>query len=116
MEKMSNHKIKNFLKKPNSLFGFFFKNFINLLLSVIAIMMLWQITFKEDVCKNILHYKTLIQKQIEINQSLNTQNEQLIVELNAPKNEKNKILESQARYKLGMIKQGEVYYETHSKQ
>jgi cell division protein FtsB len=77
--------------------------------------MLWQISFKENIYQSILHYENQIQKQIKINQLLNTQNEQLIVELNASQDDKNEILESQARYKLGMIKQGEAYYEIHSK-
>ena len=90
------------LKKPNFLFGFFF--------SILIVMMLWQITIKENVYQNITNYDAKITKQIKINQFLSNQNKQLTLELNISNNKKIQLLESQARYKLGMIKKGEIYY------
>lgn len=107
---MSNYRINSFFQKPNSLFGFFFKHLLSLFLGIVAFILFWQVVIKENIYQNITNYDIKIEKQIKINQSLDRQNKQLTLELNSSNNKKIQLLESQARYKLGMVKKGETYY------
>ncbi len=53
----------------------------------------------------------IIDQNIALNQALESKNQSLIVELNAESESNMEILESQARYRFGLIKNGETYYQ-----
>jgi len=99
------------LKKPNRLFGFFYRYWISIILLVVLVTLIRQNfvinTFPFDV-----HEKQVILKEnLAVNQQLKQDNLKLQLELNAKSDEKLEILESMARQKFGLIKPGEKYYQ-----
>ncbi len=53
----------------------------------------------------------IINQNISVNQTLDEQNNQLSIELKAESEDNLEILESIARYKFGLLKKGERYYQ-----
>ena len=101
----------NSLKKPNNLFGFFYRHSISVILLIVLVALIRQNfivnTFPADV-----HEKQLIlENNLATNQQLQQENLKLQVELNAKSDQKLEILESMARQKFGLIKPGEKYYQ-----
>jgi len=99
------------LKKPNRLFGFFYRYWISIILLVVLATLIRQNfvinTFPFDV-----HEKQAILKDnLAVIQQLTQDNLKLQLELNAKSDEKLEILESMARHKFGLIKSGEEYYQ-----
>jgi len=53
----------------------------------------------------------IIDQNISLNQALNKQNKTKMIELKAETASNMEILESQARYRFGLIKDGDIYYQ-----
>jgi cell division protein FtsB len=101
----------NSLKKPNNLFGFFYRYWISVILLIVLAALIHQNfivnTFPADV-----HEKQLVlEKNLATNQQLKQDNLNLQLELSAKSDQKLEILESMARQKFGLIKPGEKYYQ-----
>lgn len=98
-------------KKPNKLFGFFYNYQITIILLVLLITLIRQ-SFLANNFPFVLYDKQQIIKQnISINQTLDEENKQLSIDLKAESEANMEILESIARYKFGLLKEGERYYQ-----
>jgi cell division protein FtsB len=99
------------LKKPNKLFGFFYRYWISIILLIVLMALLRQ-NFVINSFPFDVHEKQLIlEKNLATNQQLKQNNLKLQLELNAKSDPKLEILESIARQKFGLIKPGEKYYQ-----
>jgi len=97
-------------KKPNFLFGFFYNYWITIVLLVILATLIRQ-NFIINKFPFILNDKQdVIDNQIVKNLQISADNADLEKEL-AKMNQTNmEIIESTARYKFGLIKDGELFY------
>ncbi len=102
---------KGLKKKPNRLFGFFYNNWITITLLVILSALIRQNFIINDFPNIIDNKKQTIQKNIAINNKLTDKNNSLDVELKAKSETNMEILESIARNRFGLIKNGETYYQ-----
>lgn len=101
----------NLIKKPNSLFGFFYRHWISIVLLVILATLIRQNFIINTFPVDIHDKQTVLAENIAINQKLKQDNLQLQLELDAKSDQKLEILESMARQKFGLIKAGEKYYQ-----
>ncbi|MCH9646442.1 MAG: septum formation initiator family protein [Proteobacteria bacterium] len=101
----------NLIKKPNSLFGFFYRHWISIVLLVILATLIRQNFIINTFPVDIHDQQTVLAENIAINQKLKQDNLQLQLELDAKSDQKLEILESMARQKFGLIKAGEKYYQ-----
>ncbi|MCH9745597.1 MAG: septum formation initiator family protein [Proteobacteria bacterium] len=101
----------NLLKKSNSLFGFFYRYWISIILLVILATLIRQ-NFIINTFPFDIHIKQAeLEKNTAINERLTQENLELMLEINAKSDQKLEILESIARQKFGLIKEGEKYYQ-----
>ncbi|SMN17436.1 hypothetical protein CRYPA_1697 [uncultured Candidatus Thioglobus sp.] len=98
-------------KKPNNLFGFFYRYWIGIILIIILTSLIRQNFISNNFPTNIYNKQALLQQNITENQQLEQENQQLKLELAAKSDQKLEILESMARQKFGLIKAGEKYYQ-----
>ncbi|BBB23530.1 cell division protein FtsB [Isorropodon fossajaponicum endosymbiont JTNG4] len=98
-------------KKPNNLFGFFFNYQITIILLVLLITLVRQSFLTNNFPFVLYDKQQIINQNISINQTLDEKNKQLSVELKAESEANLEILESIARYKFGLLKKGERYYQ-----
>jgi len=98
-------------KKPNQTFGFFFDYVFYIITITIIVTLIWQIFISNNVFSSIHHINSKIKQQQLINKKIALENKHLQLEINTISDKNLEILESQARYKLGMIKKGETFYK-----
>jgi cell division protein FtsB len=60
---------------------------------------------------SLVNKQQIIDQNINLNQALDKQNKTKMIELKAETASNMEILESQARYRFGLIKDGDVYYQ-----
>ena len=108
-KQISRHKRNK--KKPNKLFGFFYKYGLTISLSLILLSLIKQNFFINQFPTSLSHRQQLINHQIDQNKQLSEQNEIKKIELNSKISDNQEVLESQARYRFGFIKEGETFYQ-----
>ena len=101
----------NLLKKSNSLFGFFYRYWISIILLVVLVTLIRQNFVINTFPFDIHDKQAVLAENTTINQQLKQDNLQLQLELDAKSDQKLEILESMARQKFGLIKAGEKYYQ-----
>ena len=101
----------NSLKKPNSLFGFFYRYWISIILLVVLVSLIRQNFVVNSFPFDVHDKQDVLEENLTTNQQLKQDNLQLQLELNAKSDQKLEILESMARQKFGLIKAGEKYYQ-----
>ncbi|SFV76714.1 hypothetical protein MNB_SUP05-4-381 [hydrothermal vent metagenome] len=99
------------IKKPNNLFGFFYRHWFSLVLIVILITLFRQNFISNNFPFDIYDKQNLLIQSIADNKQLEQENIQLKLESAAKSDDKLEILESMARQKFGLIKSGERYYQ-----
>ncbi len=98
-------------KKPNKLFGFFYNYQITIILLILSIILIRQSFLANNFPFVLYDKQQIINQNISINQTLDKKNKQLLIELDAESEANMEILESIARYKFGLLKEGERYYQ-----
>lgn len=107
-EKALASKTFGLIKQANTLF----KKFgLTLVLLLILLALSWRPITGDYPPTKIDQLMVKINQQTQINQQKQTENDWLLQELTAMTNLESQALESQARYRLGLIKQGEIYYQ-----
>jgi cell division protein FtsB len=101
----------NSLKKPNSLFGFFYRYWISIILLVVLVALIRQNFVANSFPFDVYDKQAVLEENLTTNQQLKQDNSKLQLELNAKSDQKLEILESMARQKFGLIKPGEKYYQ-----
>ncbi len=101
----------NNIKKPNSVFGFFYQYWITLILLVMLATLIRQNFFINQFPGTLTEKQSIVNKEIQTNQALNEENIIKQIELKAESAANMEILESQARYRFGLIKDGETYHQ-----
>lgn len=102
--------VKKILKKPNILFGFFYQYWISIILLVMLITLVRQ-NFFINQFPFVLHDKQeQIQQHQQQNRLITQHNQQLEAELTSLGQTNMELIESSARYKFGLIKDGELFY------
>lgn len=91
-------------------------NFVYRYWSTIALVMVLSILLRQNFSINqfpssLTKKQAIVNENEKINQSLKQQNKTKILELQAYNAINMEILESQARYRFGLVKQGERYYK-----
>ncbi|HIG89311.1 septum formation initiator family protein [Candidatus Thioglobus sp.] len=103
--------MKNQTKKSNKLFDFFYNYWITIILLVVLTTLIRQNFFINNFPKNLKDRQQTIEQNTVLNQALENKNQSLIIELNSESEPNMEILESQARYRFGLVKDGEKYYQ-----
>ena len=98
-------------KKPNSVFGFFYQYWITIILIVVLATLIRQNFFINQFPTSLINKQDGIDQRIQANQTLDKQNTVKRTELKAETASNMEVLESQARYRFGLIKKGEIYYQ-----
>lgn len=70
-----------------------------------------QSVFINGFPKSLESKRIAVNEIIASNESLKLKNKSLLVELNTEEDAKLEVLESQARFRLGFVKDGEIYYQ-----
>jgi cell division protein FtsB len=70
-----------------------------------------QSVFINGFPKSLESKRIAVNEIIASNESLKLKNKSLLVELNTEEDAKLEVLESQARFRLGFVKDGETYYQ-----
>lgn len=83
---------------------------IKVILVILLLMLTMRIMHGDGSIAEIMRLRTAIKQQQTILAELKASNDDLLVEIEYLKN-KPLALEEQARYELGMIKQGETYFQ-----
>jgi len=105
------HPNKGNTKKPNPVFGFFYQYWITIILIVVLATLIRQSFFINQFPGSLTDKQNMIDQHIQTNQSLDKENSIKKVELRAETAANMEILESQARYRFGLIKDGETYHQ-----
>ncbi|EEZ79815.1 septum formation initiator family protein [Candidatus Thioglobus sp.] len=103
--------MKSQTKKPSKLFGFFYDYWITIILLVILTTLIRQNFYINDFPMVLHERQRVIEQNVVLNQALENKNQSLTIELNSELEPNMEILESQARYRFGLIKDGEKYYQ-----
>jgi cell division protein FtsB len=98
-------------KKPNPVFGFFYQYWITIILIVVLTTLVRQNFFINQFPTSLASKQDSIDQRIQTNQTLDKQNTVKQTELKAETASNMEVLESQARYRFGLIKKGEIYYQ-----
>ena len=98
-------------KKPNTLFGFFYKYGLTISLLLILISLVKQNFFINQFPTSLSQRQQQIDHQLVQNKRLSEQNEIKKIELKSKISGNQEVLESQARYRFGLIKEGETFYQ-----
>jgi cell division protein FtsB len=99
------------LKKSALVFGFFYKYWITIILIVVLATLLRQNFVINKFPFSLSDRQQIIDDDIALNQSLDQKNNVKMTELKMGTEPNMEILESQARYRFGFIKEGETYYQ-----
>ncbi|OIR25563.1 septum formation initiator family protein [Bathymodiolus thermophilus thioautotrophic gill symbiont] len=92
-------------------FDFVYRYWITLMLAAILLILIRQNFLINQFPSSLLEKQAIIDKNEKINQLLKQQNTIKILELQAKNAVDMEILESQARYRFGLIKPSERYYQ-----
>ena len=95
------------------LFSFIFKYKITLILSVILIILIKQNIFYFIFPTIILKKQNVINEIANTNLSLQKNNALLVSQISNYTNEDMSLIESKARYKYGLIKEGEFFFKVN---
>ncbi len=87
------------------------KNYITIVLFAILVSIIWQPLITNNIPSKINQLKLDIANQKLINEKKALENKELSLKINILKDTNAQILESHARYNLGLIKHGERYYK-----
>ncbi len=87
------------------------KHYKTILLFAILIAIIWQPLIIDNMPSKISKLKLYIVNQKLINEKIALENKELFLKINILKDGNTQILESHARYKLGLVKDGEIYYK-----
>ncbi len=101
-------------KKSNSLFGFFYRYWLSIVLILVLSSLIRQNFIVNNFPVDIAQKQNILRQNSTENQDLTQKNQQLKLELNSKSDQKLEILESMARYKFGLIKSGEKYYQINN--
>ena len=102
---------KSATKKPNNLFGFFYQYWITIILLVVLATLIRQNFFITQFPTSLASKQAVIDQHTQVNQALKKQNTIKKTDLKAETASNMEILESQARYRFGLIKDGETYHQ-----
>ncbi|CAC9436192.1 hypothetical protein [uncultured Gammaproteobacteria bacterium] len=91
--------------------NFFYRYWITAVLIVVLITLIRQNFFINQFPFSLREKQEIIDKNKQSNQLLKQQNKIKIIELKAVNATDGEILESQARYRFGLVKEGERYYQ-----
>ncbi len=98
-------------KKSDLLFGFFYKYWATAILTVVLIILIRQNLFINQFPFSLSEKQQIIDEEIDFNQALDKKNNIKMIELKMATEPNMEVLESQARYRFGLIKAGETYYQ-----
>jgi cell division protein FtsB len=102
---------KGSTKKLNLVFGFFYQYRITIILIVVLATLIRQNFFINQFPTSLASKQDSIDQRDQTNQTLDKQNTIMENESNAEIASNMEVLESQARYRFGLIKKGEIYYQ-----
>ncbi len=91
--------------------NFIFQYWLTIILIFILIILFYQNLSTNKFPFSLMEKQTIIDKDKYNNQLLRQQNKIKNIELKATNADDNELLESQARYRFGLIKKGEHYYQ-----
>lgn len=111
MRRKTHPRKKRKTKKPNKIFGFFYQYWITIILIVVLATLIRQNFLVNNFPNSLIQKQKQIDQNIKINNSLTQQNTIKKLELEAKTAADMEALESQARYRFGLIKEGETYYQ-----
>jgi cell division protein FtsB len=100
---------KRFIKF--SFFELFNRYWFTIFLFILVVTLIRQSVFINDFPKSLESKRIAVNEIIASNESLKLKNKSLLVELNTEEDAKLEVLESQARFRLGFVKDGETYYQ-----
>ncbi len=103
-------KNKQNAEKSNQILVFFYKYWITAVLLLVLLSLIRQ-NFINQFPFGLMNKQQIIKQNISRNQTLKQQNKISSIELNTQTASDNEVLESQARYRFGLIKKGETYYQ-----
>ncbi len=98
-------------KKPNILFGFFYRYWISIILLLVLTSLIRQNFLTNHFPFDVHKKQDILNQKLAENQQIRLENQLLQLELSAKSDKKLEILESMARQKFGLIKEGEKYYQ-----
>jgi cell division protein FtsB len=98
-------------KGKSKLFGFFYRYWFTFVLLVIAITLIRQGIFINQFPQALENKRLAINETASQTDSLILKNKSLLVELQNESASNLEVLESQARFRFGFVKEGEVYYQ-----
>lgn len=104
-------KTKKNSARKSSLFGIFYRYWITLALLLIIFTLIKQGIFINKFPYVLESKKNEINETLSKNKSILSQNKSLIIELETGSEPNMEILESQARFRFGYIKEGETYFQ-----
>jgi cell division protein FtsB len=103
-------KINRNKSKKLNLLGFVYRYWLTFVLIIIAATLIRQSIFINQFPQTLEIKRDAIDDTISDNELLELQNTSLLVELKSESESSMEILESQARFRFGFIKDGETYY------
>lgn len=95
----------------NNLLNFFYRYWITIALVIVLITLIRQSLFINEFPFSLTKKQAIINKNIQQNELLKQQNQIKTLELQANLATDMEILESQARYRFGLVKKDERYYQ-----
>ncbi len=100
---------KRFIKF--SFIELFNRYWFTIVLFILVVTLIRQSVFINGFPKSLESKRIAVNEIIASNESLKLKNKSLLVELNTEEDAKLEVLESQARFRLGFVKDGETYYQ-----
>ena len=104
-------KVISLIKKPNILFGFFYKYWLSIILLLILSSLFHQSFIDNNFPFSLYEKRNTIDQNIAKNQKLDSHNKALSIEISTETSNNMEVLESMARARFGLIKEGEIYYQ-----
>ncbi len=102
--------LNTLVKKPSVLFGFFYRHWITLVLLLAISTLAYQSFFINHFPSSIQDEVHRLQNKQQQNAQIIEHNQQLEAELAKLGQTNMELVESTARYKFGLIKEGELFY------
>ncbi|HAY40979.1 MAG TPA: cell division protein FtsB [Gammaproteobacteria bacterium] len=97
--------------KKSNLFGFFYKYWLTFVLLAIVFTLIRQSIFINKFPYILESKREVINETMSQNKAIILRNNSLVMELKTGSEPNMEILESQARFRFGYIKDGETYYQ-----
>ncbi len=99
------------IKKIYQLFNLFYKYWLSAVLLVVLITLIRQNFIINQFPISLTDKRAAINQSMRKNQALDAQNKINALKLKAQTASDQEVLESEARYRFGLIKKGEIYYQ-----